>query len=528
MGIVKILRKINEQFSIKLFIIFLFFISIFLFTFITFFIFQESKLLTEDLRKKGEILISLLAHDAKIGVFSESNELLKESLYRIMQHKEVLDASIFDQEGKIIKHQQREQRKKRKKMSREDNENLDKIFKGLVKSHSPVFFQKKDSVEFLAPVISSVGYATGESLFFAEEQAQEKVYTIGFVRIRMDKRSLNRKLTSLLAKSLLIGIFFLLLGSLGVYFLAQGISKPLKRLTERVRSIKTWMPVPKLPVETGDEIGKLAEAFNTMLESLEERDRNLQKIHLELEKRIKDRTAALFDANKELENKIEQRRRIEESLHVSLREKEALIRELYHRTKNNMQVIRELLYLQSLHIDDEKILEIFRDTENRIMSMALVHQKLYKSKNLSEIGLKQYIKDLCGALRDSYNICPGRISFKLEVENIFVTIDTAIPCGMVINELVSNSLKYAFPTMQDGEIKIVLQQSIDKEHISLMISDNGVGVQEGFSLKEGDTLGLKLVVNLIENQLSGTIESDIRNGLKYRIQFSEPAYKKRL
>src|SRR5208283_3851046 len=142
---------------------------------------------------------------------------------------------------------------------------------------------------------------------------------------------------------------------------------------------------------------------------------------------------------------ITERKKAEEQIQQSLREKETLLRELYHRTKNNMQVITSLLDLQSRGIDNKKTLQILEDTKDRIHSMSLVHEKLYKAKNLSQVYLSDYIKDLADALMKSHHADMEQISLHVEVERIPVSIDTITPLGLVINELITNALKYAFP-----------------------------------------------------------------------------------
>ncbi|MGA1870416.1 MAG: histidine kinase dimerization/phosphoacceptor domain -containing protein [bacterium] len=524
--VLNFLKEVDKRFGIKIFFIFIISIFIVSFTLTIFFIYNESKHFTEELIKKGAILGELLAHNAKIGVFSENDEILVHPVKGIMQQEHVVEVSIFNPEGKLLMRAKRGWEKIRNENLFAEKGKLDTIFGQLKESGTPLYFLKKSIVEFYVPVISSSDYPTDESLFFEEKQAQENARVIGFVRIVLDRENLNSRLKSLFVNGLMIGIFFLFLGSLIAYFIAEGIVKPLNRLTASVKRIGCGS-FEKIPIETDDEIGRLAEAFNTMVESLEDRNRKLNAIHKELEQRVKDRTAELSCANIKLKREVEERRRIEERVKLSLREKEVLIKELYHRTKNNMQVIRELLYIQSSYIEDEKIVQIFKDTENRIMSMALVHQKLYQSNDLSKINLNQYIGELSHALIDSYNMCSDRISLRLEIKNVLVTIDTAIPCGLIINELVSNSLKHAFPGGREGEIHISLRRS-NKEDIDLLIRDNGVGAPEGFDLDSGDTLGLQLVVNLIKNQLLGTIETNVNGGLEYRIRFKEPEYKKRI
>ena len=234
-----------------------------------------------------------------------------------------------------------------------------------------------------------------------------------------------------------------------------------------------------------------------------------------------------FGGYRGIDRDITERKRVEERLEASLREKETLLRELYHRTKNNMQVISNLIDLQVLAVNDEKTLKLFKETQNRIKTMALVHEKLYQSKDLSNLNLKDYIGDLANALLGSYQLSGDRISLKLDVETISVSIDTATPCGLIINELMSNSLKHAFPGDRRGEVSLVLHQS-EKGEIDMRFSDNGIGLPKGFDFKNTRSLGLTLVRNLSVKQLKGTVEVRTEHPTEFHIKFREPLHTQRV
>jgi two-component sensor histidine kinase len=211
----------------------------------------------------------------------------------------------------------------------------------------------------------------------------------------------------------------------------------------------------------------------------------------------------------------------------SLREKETLLQEIYHRTKNNMQVICSLLSLQAKNVKDEQVLTILQETQNRIKSMALVHTKLYQSKDLSMINLKSYIEDLTSHLFKAYHIDTNKILLKRCTDDILVSIDSAVPCGLIINEIIVNTLKYAFPDDRKGEITIGLH-STDKGEVELRIADNGIGLPKEFDVKQSKSLGLQIVYGLAEDQLSGKIELNRENGLEFLITFKEQDFKKRV
>ncbi|MDA8085758.1 MAG: ATP-binding protein, partial [Nitrospiraceae bacterium] len=205
-----------------------------------------------------------------------------------------------------------------------------------------------------------------------------------------------------------------------------------------------------------------------------------------------------------------------ENMEKSLREKETLLRELYHRTKNNMQVITSLISLQSASIADSSVLQMFDDTKSRIQAMALVHEKLYQSKDLSSVGMKDYIRDLADALLMSFSKRAGNVELDLDVQDIPLPIDIIIPCGLIVNELVSNSLKYAFPEGRPGKITISFHKSGGR--MEFAYNDNGIGLSN-LDLDSVKTLGLKLVKNLATKQLGGELELMPGPGSGFRITF---------
>ncbi len=221
-----------------------------------------------------------------------------------------------------------------------------------------------------------------------------------------------------------------------------------------------------------------------------------------------------------------QRKKAEEALKASLREKEVLLKEIHHRVKNNMQVISSLLSLQARHLEDAKAIGMFKDSQHRIRSMALVHEKLYQSKDLSRIDFGQYLENLIVYLVHSYQIDSGRIRLKIDVGNATLDINTAIPCGLIINELVTNALKHAFPGGRKGEVRVILRPGADGRLI-LTVGDNGVGWPPEEDFRKTDTLGLQLVTMLVD-QLDGAIDLERKPGTAFRITFRELKYKPRL
>jgi two-component sensor histidine kinase/putative methionine-R-sulfoxide reductase with GAF domain len=230
---------------------------------------------------------------------------------------------------------------------------------------------------------------------------------------------------------------------------------------------------------------------------------------------------------KDVEQRVIQLQEAEGKIMASLKEKEVLLREIHHRVKNNMQVISSLLNLQFDSVKDRQFTEMLRESHNRIKTMALVHEKLYRSKDLAHVNSKDYITDLMSGIFRSYGYYKGRIALKVEVQDEWLGIDTAIPSGLIINELVSNALKHAFPDDREGEIKISFQKT-DEDEYNLIISDNGIGMPEEMDFRKTESLGLRLVMSLSENQLQGKIELDRTEGTEFRIRFREVKYEKRI
>jgi len=215
---------------------------------------------------------------------------------------------------------------------------------------------------------------------------------------------------------------------------------------------------------------------------------------------------------------ITERRRAEAIIQASLREKEALLKEIHHRVKNNLQVTSSLLRLQAAAIDDPAAREMFVETESRIQSMALVHEKLYQSTNLSRIDFADYVRSLGDLLFRSSAITPSRITLDVAGNQTFFSIDTAVPCGLIVNELLSNALKHAFPAGRAGHIHVRLEEHLER-WVTIHVSDDGVGLPSGFDLASAETLGLRLVRALVE-QIDGRISIHaFETGSRFSISF---------
>jgi PAS domain S-box len=212
----------------------------------------------------------------------------------------------------------------------------------------------------------------------------------------------------------------------------------------------------------------------------------------------------------------------------SLKEKEILLREIHHRVKNNLQIISALLMLQADETEDSELLLKYKESENRIHSMALIHERMYQSQDLSSIDFKEYINSLIHDLTYSYGFDSNQQEIMIDVGDFSLSIETVMPMGLIVNELVSNSLKYAFKDFDDKpQIIGVKLQSVGENSYKLEIWDNGKGIPENIDFKNTSTLGLQLV-NELTKQLDGRIEVIVKDGTRFKIIFKEPEYKKRL
>jgi PAS domain S-box-containing protein len=218
---------------------------------------------------------------------------------------------------------------------------------------------------------------------------------------------------------------------------------------------------------------------------------------------------------------ISKRKEGEEKLEASLREKDVLLKEIHHRVKNNLQIVASLINLQMQNLTDTTVMELLKESQNRIKSMALIHEKLYMAKNMSRINIANYISDLTRHLLRSYSSSITGINLDINVDEINIDIDKTISLGLAINEIVSNSLKHAFPPESEaGDFmpQIHLDMKKSGENVILDISDNGKGIPESFDFRSAQTLGLQLV-NALVKQLDGEIKMESSNGTKFTITF---------
>ncbi len=213
-----------------------------------------------------------------------------------------------------------------------------------------------------------------------------------------------------------------------------------------------------------------------------------------------------------------ERRRSNERLRASLREKEVLLQEIHHRVKNNLQVINSLLRLQSEHVPDESNRQMFAEAQSRVQAIAGIHELLYRSPDLARVDFSVYLNRLVRNLFSFYGIDEDRIHLAINVNHSNLEVSQAIPCGLIVNELVTNSLKHAFPRGRHGTATVSLDCA--GQACILVVDDNGVGLPEGFDWKHGDSLGLQLVQTLVK-QLDAIVHLDRRAGTRFEISFPQ-------
>jgi PAS domain S-box-containing protein len=232
---------------------------------------------------------------------------------------------------------------------------------------------------------------------------------------------------------------------------------------------------------------------------------------------IRDDAGALLGFGKIMRDRTAQRQ-LEEDLRASLREKEVLLQEIHHRVKNNLQVISSVLSLQSDTLGEGEAIAAFQDAQARIHSMALIHEILYQSSNLAQVNLAAYTRRLAAELLRSYQVEPERLRLVVETDEVWLSAEKAVPCGLILNELVANCVKHAFPDGRSGTVRVTLRAEADAQ-VVLSVGDSGVGFPPGIDFRHTDSLGLQLV-GLLTEQLGGTLTLDRSEGTRFTIRFA--------
>ncbi len=251
-------------------------------------------------------------------------------------------------------------------------------------------------------------------------------------------------------------------------------------------------------------------------EALRSSEEALKQAYSQLEQRVQERTSEIELSNTLLIKEILERRFAESGLKQSLAEKDVLLKEIHHRIKNNLQIISSLLNLQSRNLQDSSARSSFNESNNRIRSIATLHEQLYRSKDLSRINFTTYIRNMTNNLLHSYCVPNNTIKISINSEQIYLDINTAIPCGLIVNELVSNAIKHGFPDRHSGEISVIFNKMGDK--FVLEVSNNGIKFPSELDIENSTTLGLELVSSL-SKQLKGSLSLERENITKFQLEF---------
>lgn len=229
---------------------------------------------------------------------------------------------------------------------------------------------------------------------------------------------------------------------------------------------------------------------------------------------VNDKTVAIFGIYVD----ISERKQAEEKVKKSLREKEVLLAEIHHRVKNNLAVITGLLELQAFNTSSEEAIEVLKISQMRVNSIALIHEKLYQNENLSEISFEQYVKELTDVILDSMGTMQTDIDVSINVDPVNLTVNQAIPCGLILNEIITNSFKHAYPEKEKGNIEINLHRRGDEVYLSIV--DDGIGIPDEIDLENPTSLGIELIRTLSE-QLEAEAEFSNENpGTKFALHFT--------
>ncbi len=243
---------------------------------------------------------------------------------------------------------------------------------------------------------------------------------------------------------------------------------------------------------------------------------DLQKVSDELERRVSERTAFLAQTNDQLQEEIAERRRAEQALQVSLDEKNMLFREVHHRVKNNLQTISSLLSLQTDLLEDPQALSALESSRSRVEAMGRIHQQLYQTQDWAKVEFDVFLRVLVEDLLDTYRL--GTVELIIDTESVYFDVDQSIHCCLLINELVTNALKHAFPDGGAGTLRVGLRPRADGL-VVLEIADDGVGFPAGLNFRETESMGLQIAISLVKN-LQGQIELHRENGTLFQIVFS--------
>lgn len=421
----------------------------------------------QDVQDKLGKLYEATQISANIAFEARENEIVEEEEAELLEYHQQIENSFELYQGIL-------------------NECLESLATGNYMAASLLSEEKLEPIfrENLLPVVNE----------FKEDSLTELVESINF--------SLAANIN--LNRTIMVGVGLTLVIILGLnFFVARTISTPLFRLNNAVQRIKQGETVTAFSTGSKDEIGQLTDDFFAMIAFLErEHDAvkssraKVYRRSLGLEKIVAHRTQELVSTNSQLVAEIRQHEKTETKLRQSLEEKDILIREIHHRVKNNLQVVISLLRLQANKVDDTDVRSALEKSQHRMASMALIHESMYRAETLAEVDFKDYLESMVRQLINTYT-AGDNIKLELHTAPLLLPIDIAIPCGLIINELVTNSIKHAFPAGASGHITIILSNQPEAK-AKLVVADDGKGLPPGMQWDQLESLGLQLVKRLVE------------------------------
>jgi len=328
-----------------------------------------------------------------------------------------------------------------------------------------------------------------------------------FIAVGADPAAAYASANQTLLRSLtLIALTALLALAAARLYARRYLLQPVRVLTGAAQRLAAGDLSVRTGLKGGADLNQLAQTFDHMADALQRRQAEIEQAGRQIQA-----------MNTDLEHRITERQRAEELVRASLREKEVMLKEIHHRVKNNLQVVSSLLRLQARNLKNPDTLAAFEESCIRVQSMALVHEKLYQSSNLSELDFAAYARSLVDSLLTSFGTDPSRIQLRFDLDDVRLDINQAIPCALILNELVSNALKYAFPDGRGGEIRVRLRADAEGR-VRLGVGDNGVGLPADLDVATTESLGLQLV-NTLVRQLRGQLEISRAAGTRYTLVF---------
>jgi len=355
---------------------------------------------------------------------------------------------------------------------------------------------------------SNIKYIDEDYYFKIIEKVIIEKKEVGILYIGFSLSELHQQLFEIKKNLLFINILILLFGAASSLAIGNFFTKPIHQLVAAADEIKKGNFNVRVNISNKDEIGYLASRFNQMIETID-------KFYTELENKVAQRTKELAKINKKLEHEIEERINAEQKIKQSLEEKVLLLKEIHHRVKNNLQIISSLLFLQSDKTEDPVTKEFFSESQNRILSMSLIHETLYRNEDLNRIDFSNYVNQLVNHIKHSYSNVPD-LEVITKLEPVFLSLDTSIPLGLILNELITNTIKHAFTDVTNINDKKLYVNLKNAENIIIEIIDNGKGLPGEFDPDVHGSLGMKIVKSLTD-QIGAELKFETNGGTKFTL-----------